>query len=540
MENWTGRLRAKNTAVLLLIICVSVFSQVEARALHFDALRIEVSSDSSTEHQTQAPSTSFKSDSDPESLLLGMFFGLMAVMAIYNLLLYFSLKDKAYLLYVGTVIFNILTTLSINGLGEQYFWPNQEGLDANIYATFAGVSIAFSSRFAAVFLKIEKLSKRLDKYLWLLTFLGLLLSILTAIFGLDPIKEPVRWFIFTTFPSYIIIGFYSYYRGFKPAFYYIIAWLPYILGIVIRTMHGAGWLPTNWLIINSIEIGGALEIVLLSFALADRIKSMRRELMEKEIEKEQFKSKLLEEQKVVLEKTVDERTKELQQANTTKDKFFSIIAHDLRSPLIGLQGIGQKLDYFLRKNKTEKLMEMGDQIDSSVDHINHLLNNLLNWATQETGKIPYHPTTINLRDLIIENVSLYASLAKTKEVRIDYQLEDVEAHLDLNTVSTVIRNLLSNSIKFSPTGDSVKITLTIGQSYAELCFSDNGPGINQEVKDQLQREELISSRQGSAGEKGFGLGLKLCNEFVRLNHGSLIIQSLQDKGTDVFVRFPLT
>jgi signal transduction histidine kinase len=140
--------------------------------------------------------------------------------------------------------------------------------------------------------------------------------------------------------------------------------------------------------------------------------------------------------------------------------------------------------------------------------------------------------------LIEENLSLYSSLAKTKDVVIQSNLEDVAARLDLNTVSTVIRNLLSNAIKFSPVGDTVRITLGNQENYAEICFSDNGPGIKEKVKDQLHENEIYTSQKGSAGEKGFGLGLKLCNEFVRLNRGSLIIQSRPDRGTDIFVRFP--
>ena len=150
----------------------------------------------------------------------------------------------------------------------------------------------------------------------------------------------------------------------------MIAWVPYVLGLVIRTLIGAKLLPTNFLTQNSLETGGALEITLLSFALADRIRDMREELLEKE-------------QKVVLEQKVEDKTKKLKQANATKDKFFSIIAHDLRSPMIGLQGLGQKLEYFIKKDKQEKLLEMGGRIDQSIDQLNHLLN----WAAPETGSI---------------------------------------------------------------------------------------------------------------------------------------------------------
>ena len=173
----------------------------------------------------------------------------------------------------------------------------------------------------------------------------------------------------------------------------MIAWVPYVLGLVIRTLIGAKLLPTNFLTQNSLETGGALEITLLSFALADRIRDMREELLEKE-------------QKVVLEQKVEDKTKKLKQANATKDKFFSIIAHDLRSPMIGLQGLGQKLEYFIKKDKQEKLLEMGGRIDQSINQLNHLLN----WAAPETGSISKNPQKIDLKQLVEENIAETKSL----------------------------------------------------------------------------------------------------------------------------------
>lgn len=467
---------------------------------------------------------------DAPSLLLGIFFGLMAVMAIYNLLLYFSLRDRAYLLYVGIVVFNILTTLATNGLSEQYFWPGSPGLDAQIYVTFAGISMAFSSRFAAVFLHLKEYSKRLDQLMWLIAALSVLMSVLTLFYSVNEILGFARWMVLLSFPTYIVVGWLVYRSGFKPALFYIIAWVPYILGVIIRTMHGAGWLPDSEFILLSIEAGGALEVVLLSLALADRIKGMRKEIAEKELEKEQFKTRLLEEQKQLLEQTVDERTKELQQANATKDKFFSIIAHDLRSPMVGLQGTGKKLEYFIRKNKQEKLQQLGGQIDESIDQLNHLLNNLLSWAATEMGSVPYHPEKVDLKQLVDENTELYASLAKVKSVTLINENQSLYAMADINMIATVIRNLLSNAIKFTRPHSQVKLSLF--ESGGMVCFSitDQGEGMVADKINALFGNHMASTR-GTSGEKGFGLGLKLCKEFAEANGGSLMVESEVGQGT---------
>ena len=475
-------------------------------------------------------------ETDLESLLLGVFFGLMIVMALYNLLLYFSLKDTVYLLYVATTVFSVLTTVSTNGLGQQYFWTSQPYWDGTLYITFAGVSIFFSSRFAAMFLGVKDFNKRLDQFLWLVGGLGLLMSLLSLLVGLNPIFGFARWLVLLSMPSYLVIGFISYRRGSQSALFYLIAWVPYILGVVARVLHGAEVLPTNFFTYRSIEIGGALEIVLLSFALADRIKGLRKEVAEKELEKEQFKTRLLQEQKVVLEQTVDERTKALREANATKDKFFSIIAHDLRSPMVGLQGVGQKLEYFIKKNKQQKLLEMGGQIDQSIDQLNHLLNNLLNWAASQVGGLPHHPDHTNLGDLVNENIKLYKSLAESREVTITSHIDSLSAYVDANAISTVIRNLLSNAIKFTSKGGEVTISAENVDGFSKIIISDEGSGMDSEQLENLFSGSLKSRRTGS--EEGFGLGLKLCKEFVDMNQGQIEVESTLGAGTRFVVFLP--
>lgn len=211
------------------------------------------------------------------SLLLGVFYGIMLIMAIYNFILYLSLKDEAYLWYVGTTVFAILTTISINKLGDQFLWPNHKGLDATIYITFAGICMFFSSRFAAVFLKLKEYDKRLDHLMWIISGLSLLLSILSLVLTLEQITPFGRWLVLFTFPTYIVVAILILRKGFVPAKFYLIAWVPYALGLIVRTVHGAGWINTNQLVESSLELGGAMEIALLSFALAYRIKEIQEE-----------------------------------------------------------------------------------------------------------------------------------------------------------------------------------------------------------------------------------------------------------------------
>ncbi|KYG80204.1 sensor histidine kinase [Roseivirga echinicomitans] len=470
-------------------------------------------------------------------LLLGLFFGLMFVMAIYNFMLYLSLKDRAYLLYVGTTVFGLATSIVLNGYGYVYFWPSNPQMDSHIYLTFAGLSMACSSRFAATFLNLKKFDPKLDKYLWVVAGASLLMSILSVFYNATELLMYGRILVLIAFPSYIAIGTRAYLRGYKTAQFYIIAWFPYILGLVVVTLRGAGLMPEYWFTTYGIELGGSLEAVLLSFALAARIKGMRKEIAEKELEKEQFKTRLLGEQRIVLEKKVEERTQELQDANATKDKFFSIIAHDLRSPMIALQGVGQKLEYFIRKDKQEKLLEMGAKIDQSIDQLNHLLNNLLNWATSQTGGVPHHPSKLDLDVLVKENIELYRSLAESKDINVVCEISVKYAYADINTTSTIIRNLLSNALKFTGDEGEIRISTQQNEGMVEIEIEDQGMGMDEQTLSQLFRES-VKGELGQRGEKGFGLGLKLCKEFTQMNRGQISVTSKLNIGTTFTVALP--
>ncbi len=237
-------------------------------------------------------------------------------------------------------------------------------------------------------------------------------------------------------------------------------------------------------------------------------------------------------------KRIESQNRELGELNQTKDKFFSIIAHDLRSPMIALRGIGKKLDFFIRKGRHDKLQEMGGKIDSSIDRLNHLLNNLLNWAATESHGLPQNPKEHNTSELLRETIDLYRGLAASKNISIEEELEDNPLFADRNMVSTIFRNLLSNAIKFSTDSGLIRIRTTAREGYTYICFQDEGAGIA-----ESQLKQLFSYQQsspGADGEAGFGLGLKLCKEFADLSQGTIEAESTPGKGTTFTVGFPQT
>lgn len=228
---------------------------------------------------------------------------------------------------------------------------------------------------------------------------------------------------------------------------------------------------------------------------------------------------------------------QLSQLNQTKDKFFGIIAHDLRSPLIGLQGVGEQVDYFLKKGKTDRLEDISKSISDTTKRLNELLDNLLNWALLQNGMIPYHPRKVALRQTVDAVIELLTPLAELKNVTFKNQInEKVAVYADEKAVNTILRNLISNALKFTEDGE-VSIAVQDEGQHANIIINDTGTGISAEQLPKLFELEK-ESKQGTMGEKGTGLGLVLCKELIELNQGTIQVASELGKGSRFIFDLP--
>ena len=247
-------------------------------------------------------------------------------------------------------------------------------------------------------------------------------------------------------------------------------------------------------------------------------------------------TKVLEERRKLLEK----QSKELMELNRIKDRFFSIISHDLRAPIASLSGISILIKEGLEQNNESLLNKVSDYIDQSVVSLTGLLENLLNWALSQEGKFPYKEDNIDLKDTISEVLKTFASVTLSKNQLVHLKLKPgLVIRADRNSIMTIIRNLLSNALKFTGNGGHITITTQKTQEKsAEIIISDNGIGIPEEkMKDLFKLKEDKSSR-GTDNEKGIGLGLSLVQEFVALNKGTIRVESKVGEGTNFILCFP--
>lgn len=229
------------------------------------------------------------------------------------------------------------------------------------------------------------------------------------------------------------------------------------------------------------------------------------------------------------QKEIGKRSLELEQLNEVKDKFFSIISHDLRSPINGLTGV---LDLMDKDHiKPEELPFLIKELKVQFNHTKSLINNLLDWALLQMDKLTIQTEKINVRQLVDENFKLLSSIHLKKIEMINLVPENLYAMADLNTISLVFRNLILNAIKFTDSGGKIWVDAKENENDLTISVSDNGVGITAEIQSIIFEKTAGYTTRGTANEKGTGLGLILCKEFVERNGGKIWVNSELGKGS---------
>lgn len=233
---------------------------------------------------------------------------------------------------------------------------------------------------------------------------------------------------------------------------------------------------------------------------------------------------------------MQKRSEELEQLNEVKDKFFSIISHDLRSPINALAGLMDLLDK--GAITPEELPVAVKELRSRFNHTRSLMNNLLDWTVLQMDKMHLQASNVPLKKIVDENIELLGSIQNKHVNMINRVPETAIGYADSNTINLVIRNLITNAIKF--TNDGGEIVVAAEEKGNELVISvkDNGIGMAEDIQKKLFDKVNPYSTRGTANEKGTGLGLILCKEFVEKNGGRIWVESNLDKGSTFWFTLP--
>ncbi len=236
---------------------------------------------------------------------------------------------------------------------------------------------------------------------------------------------------------------------------------------------------------------------------------------------------------------IKNQAKELSQLNKSKDVLFSIIAHDLRTPLGGFKSMLELLkdDVFLFDSKEYK--DVIKLLINAADDVYSLLENLLFWSKSQRNEVIFNPKNFELNKIIFQNIALLQSTFRKKEIKINYNVSEISIlYADKEMIKVIIRNILSNAIKFTNNKGRINIFASTIRNLVKIKIQDNGIGMSDEIIKKIFDEKKFDTRYGTEGEKGSGLGLNLCKLFVDKNNGKIEVKSKKNVGSEFIITLP--
>lgn len=485
----------------------------------------------------------FQYFNDCRHLGWGIFYGLIIFLVIYLTYIYFKMKDIINLYFVLWVIAIGLVSAYTSGILFQYIWPQL--WEINQYRSIILVLLISSLIFSNQFL-ISKFNPGVkSKYIIFIILLAIPGIFIDGL-GYHEIAFMFIMGIFVTGNIYVIWSSYRcIQKGFKPAKKLLWGTFFFVLSFFTYLSPYEWWGENLTLLFDPWLIPAALGLFIHCFALPDRY-AFEHDIINSEVqnslENSHKKEIAFTQQYKSLEKQVIERTLELRKINEdlirqkesllklneTKDKFFAIVSHDLRGPVANLYQLAS-----LMENGEFRNEDMVGMLKTSASFTLNLLDNLLTWARSQSGELRTLPVRTNLRDLIMDIALFFKSTAEGKNIKITPHFDtQAEAFCDVNMIQAVLRNLISNAIKFTPSGGEIEIQVREkSDGFIEISVVDNGIGLTEEDVQKLFHVRRHVSTLGTSGENGTGLGLLLCKEFVEKNGGYIHVSSIKNQGS---------
>ncbi len=490
----------------------------------------------------------------------GIFFGVIMVMALYNLFLFFAVKDNSYLHYVLSIIGVGLYFAFYYGFGIEYLWPDAPRWDTWCYTLIVPFTSLARLFFTRTYLhtpsNLPSINRLMNVLIVLMsgTFIIGLITYLTQTDWLAPLVTTIG--ILNTFILIVMLvaGIMAYRNNYAPARYFIYANAPLVAGAIAFILREMGYLPDSWFTRYSVQVGVVIQVVLFALGLASRLNQTRNELATQRLEKERLaleaerqRKDLIEVQKQELEIQVKAQTQslldqneKLTQLNAVKDKLFSVLTHDLRNPLATMQSFLKLLtEQYDRLSEDDKI-KLFKEAQDSLDHLNRLLFHLLQWSKSQMNLLEFSPEAVSLADAVERNRRVLHLQARLKQITIETKIpKDALVKADANMIDFILRNLVSNAIKFSNKGGLIKITAEEKDGYWLTMIADNGVGMQPEVVHQIQTTHITNAKRGTDKERGTGLGLLISREFIEKNAGTFEITSTPGIGSTVNFCLPV-
>ncbi|PCJ26330.1 MAG: ATPase [Flavobacteriales bacterium] len=533
--------------------------------------------------------TAIYSEIKIRDLLSGIYFGIMLVMILYNLFIYFSTRDKSYLYYVIYIICILLTQTSLQGYTFQYIWPNKPLLAQYSLFILPSLSSITGMFFMNVFLRTKEYSKKLNNLAIILS-IPFILSISLSFAGNYKISQLIMEIGSGIVSIYILVTAILILRkGFSPAKYFLVAWVIFLIGVTIYILKDFGVLPFNNFTRYTMQIGSGIETILLSFALAARINIYRKEKEEaqdKTVEVLKENEKIIKDQNIVLEQKVEERTAELNQTLSDlketqsqlvdAEKMSSLgqltagIAHEINNPinfvssnitplrqdiadvntiiakyeeledsdnipekLKEIDALKKELDFDYLKTELSTII---DGIEDGAKRTTEIVSGLRNFSRLDEGELK----SVNINEGIESTLILIKN--KLNRIKIKKKLGNIP-NIECNPgkINQIVMNLIDNAIYAIDKKDmenkngAIEVITESGSDSIILTIKDNGIGIDEAIKDKLFDPFFTTKDVG----EGTGLGLSIVRSIIDNHNGKITVNSIINKGTEMIVEIPI-
>src|SRR5450830_220059 len=478
-----------------------------------------------TEGSMQAPLTlwsmqAYLEEQPVRLYVLGLIYGVLLGMLVYNLFIYLSVRDTSYLYYIFYIASFGLYQLSVNGAAVEYFWPNNPWWANAATPFFIGLAGFFGCQFTRSFLHTGAHSRWLDRLLLLLMAYSAVVTAMSLLTGYALALRLATVLALAFTVTIFVAGISAWYCGLRVARYFIIAWSAFLLGGLVNTLMVLGYLPNVFLTMYASQIGSALEVGLLSLALADRINAM----------KEQQAQTLLESGQ-----KLEGLNRELANSNRLKDEFLATVTHELRTPMNGVIG---SLELMQTLELDSELAQYQQTAAGSARDMMRMVNGILSLTELQAGRLKVTTQSFGLRRLLDGLQEQFAGRVQGKGLHFAIEVGDNvpdSLHGDAQKILQCLECLVDNAIKFTREGGLV--LRVHGRQVAEqqwaLSFAVIDSGIGFIDLDEATLYQRFFQLDGSMIRDygGLGLGLAICRQLIDLLGGHLTHQSEPGMGS---------
>ena len=496
------------------------------------------------------PEREFWQHDQVRQLLLGCFYGSLIIMMAYNFFIWLSVRERSYLFYVIFVISFGLLLATIDGFSFQYVWPNALWWNNHAIVIILNITLALSLAFSKNFLRTKQYNPKLNKILTAYMSLMFGMAALSFYFPYHIMIVITLLLSLGTALLVIITGILNWRAGHRAARFFVGSWLLLAAMVILYDLSQLNIIPKSNFTNLAVQIGEWCEVLLLSFALADRINLSRQQeqeaqalLIEEErrvnAEREQhLQTKLkAQEEEIRAKQAIDQAQSE----SRAKSLFLATMSHEIRTPMNGVLGMTELLLATELNQQQEQFVRV---IENSGNALLNIINDILDYSKIEAGKMDIEYVDMDLDALLLECASIFSLTAEQK--RLEF-LASIAPHTpvfiksDPTRLKQILLNLLSNAFKFTHRGCislRVDISQQAGQSYLHFKVSDTGIGMSQAQLSRLFQAFTQADASTTRQFGGTGLGLSISHRLVELMAGSMTVESVLGEGTRFNVSLP--